>query len=194
MERPKELPKSTYPYWARFTLNNPLRRRLINRERLIREAGVAEGQTVFELGFGVGFFTEFLAKTIGANGTLYCQDVEPRMLQTLKENMKHFEVSSNIKPIISSSTDLPLKDGSMDFVFTANVFEEIEKEGLLSDTIHELARISRKDTKLFFMEHIGGVGLPRINKIEESLEKAAFKKVNSRKTRFNVYANYVYAG
>lgn len=191
MEEPNDLPKSTYPYWAKFTLNNPLRRRFINREKLVSQAGIEKGQTVFELGFGVGFFTEFIAKAIGPDGVLYSQDVEPRMLDTLKENMQHFAISSNINPIIASSTNVPLEDGSVDLIFAANVFEEIEKEGLLNDSIAELKRISREGAKLFFMEHIGGVGLPRISAIEKALDDAGFKQVSHRKTRFNVYGNYV---
>lgn len=193
MEDSKDLPKSTYPYWARFTLNNPIRRRLIDRDKLISQARVEKGQTVFELGFGVGFFTEFLAKAIGPEGVLYSQDVEPRMLDTLQENMKHFAISSNIRPIIASSTKIPLEDSSVDLIFSANVFEEIEKEGLLTVSVAELRRIGREGAKLFFMEHIGGVGLPRISKIEKALDSEGFKQVERRQTRFNVYGNYVLA-
>lgn len=188
----KELPKSTYPYWAKFTLNNPLRRWLLDRNKIIEEAGITAGMKVFELGFGVGFFTEYLAKTVGPKGVVYCQDVEPRMLETLKKNMKKFEIIDNIKPTIASSTDLGLKDNSIDLIFTANVFEEIDKEGLLEGSVKELRRISRKRTKLFFMEHIGGVGIPRIQRIEKALKYVGFEQVRRRQTRFNVYANFVF--
>lgn len=192
MEETKDLPKSTYPYWARFGLDNPIRRKLINRRKLVKEAGVEKGMTVFEMGFGVGFFTEFLAKAAGTEGSVYSQDVEPRMLEILTKKMRSFEIAENIKPIITSSTSLPLDDNSVDLIFTANVFEEVEKEGLLIDTISELKRISKKGTKLFFMEHVAGVGLGRINIIDQALQDAGFKQTSKRKTRFNFYANYIY--
>lgn len=194
LKNKKELPKSAYPYWARFTLNNPLRRKLLDRDKIIKEAEVSTGIKVFELGFGVGFFTEYLAKAVGQKGVVYCQDVEPRMLESLKKNMKNFTITENIKPMITSSIDLKLEDNSIDLIFAANVFEEIDKEGLLEGSVKELGRISRKDTKLFFMEHIGGVGIPRIQRIEKALKYVGFKQVNRRQTRFNVYAKYVFKG
>lgn len=185
-----ELPKSAYPYWARMTLNNPLRRRLINRDKLVREAGVTLGSNVLEIGSGVGFFTEYLAKYAGKEGKVFAQDVEPRMIDTLKKRMEEFTISENIVLMLSPSTKLDLPDKSIDVVFTANVFEEIEKEGFIDSTITEIDRICKHGGYLFYMEHMHGVGLERINNTISMLEKAGFQRMSLRKTRFNVYATF----
>lgn len=186
----KELPKSPYPHWCSFTLMNPLRRRLIDRAKIVRDAGVTLGSTVLEIGCGPGFFTEYLARHAGKEGKVYSQDVQPQMIEKLKRNMSNFTISENIVPILSDSTKFDLPDKSIDVVFTANVFEEIEEEGGLVDTVNEVSRLCKDGGYLFYMEHVGGVGLTRIENTIKAIEEKGFQKTSIRKTRLNVYATF----
>src|SRR5437879_1959682 len=52
------------------------------------EIGVAKGSTVADIGAGVGYFTWRLAERVGPAGKVYGNDIEPRMLDMLRANMR----------------------------------------------------------------------------------------------------------
>jgi ubiquinone/menaquinone biosynthesis C-methylase UbiE len=186
----KDLPKSPYPHWASFTLINPLRRRLIDRAKIVRDAGVTLGSKVLEIGCGPGFFTEYLAKHVGKEGKVYSQDVQPQMIEKLKRNMARFTISENIIPMLTDSAKIDLPDNSIDVVFAASVFEEIEKEGLLEKTLDEISRVCKDGGYLFYIEHILGMGLSHIEDVLKIIESKGFVKISSSRSRVNVFATF----
>lgn len=189
MENSKqELPKSPFPYWISFVLLHPWRKIVVQRERFIRRSGIGLGDTVFELGCGPGFFTEYIAKAITEKGVVYAQDVQPQILAQLKKRMEHFDVNENIKPLLASSAKIPLPNESIDVVFAANVFEEIEKENLLEDTAKEIERLLKKSGHITVIEHRMGVSKERFKKIISSLESKGLKPVRRKLTLFMHFA------
>ncbi len=183
-EKKQNLPKSPFPYWISFTLLHPWRKIAVPRERFIRKAGIGVGKTVLELGAGPGFFTEYIAKVITQKGTVYAHDVQEKILAQLERRMKKFKVTENIKPLLSSSADIPLPDKSIDVVFAANVFEEIEKEDLLEDSAEEIKRLLKTGGHITVIEHRHGVSKKRFEKIVKVLEEAGLKPVRRRITLF----------
>src|SRR5271169_6324726 len=49
--------------------------------------GIPKGATIADIGAGVGYFTWRLAARIGPAGKVYAVDVQPGMLQQLRQNM-----------------------------------------------------------------------------------------------------------
>lgn len=170
----KALPRSPFPSWCSFLLTHPWRKREFDRDKIIEQAGIAPGMTVLELGCGPGFFTEFIARKLGADGRVISQDVVPAMIAKLKKRMRRFPVTANIEPLLASSSHTSLEAESIDLIFAANVFEEIVREGEIVATVDELHRVLKPGHTIYFGEH--RVPARTITKIFDELERVGFTR------------------
>ena len=184
VQNEEKLPKSPFPAWLGLILLSPLRKIMVQRDRFLRKAGIRIGNTILELGCGPGFFTEYIAKIVTLSGTVYAQDVQSEFIETLEKRMKRFEVRENIKPLLCSSTKVPLPNSSVNVVYAANVFEEIEKEGLLEKTAKEIDRLLVSDGLVTVIEHRFGVSKARYQRIIDSLKNEGFAPVRRKITPF----------
>lgn len=97
------------------------------------------------------------------------------MLNKLAKRRRRFTVNNNIKTLLANSSTTGLATDSVDFIFAANVFEEIAKEGELTPTAAELYRVLRPEGRLFLGEHRVSAGL--LNKILSAVTEAGFKEI-----------------
>jgi ubiquinone/menaquinone biosynthesis C-methylase UbiE len=68
-----------YPWWLTYTFDNPLRSWLHNPEKIL--AGlVDQGQTVLDIGCGMGHFSIGMAKMVGQHGCVIAADLQEAML------------------------------------------------------------------------------------------------------------------
>jgi len=78
-------------------MESRLRNLIFDAEETLRDAGVAPGQTVLEVGCGTGFFTLPAAKMIGKHGRLIAMDPMSGFVDRVREkveaaNLSHVEV------------------------------------------------------------------------------------------------------
>ncbi len=101
------------------------RRKFLNPDSILEKAGL-DSDTVFaDLGCGSGYFTipaSFIVKNV------YAIDVQQEMLDIIGEKIK-MEGRTNIETILSKESSIPLPDRSVDVVFMANVFHELDDRG-----------------------------------------------------------------
>ena len=64
--------------------HNPLLPYFRNPQRLLKAAGLKQGQKVLEVGCGPGFFTIHAAKIVGKEGFVYAVDVHPLAIERAK--------------------------------------------------------------------------------------------------------------
>jgi ubiquinone/menaquinone biosynthesis C-methylase UbiE len=76
--------KGTCPWWLCFTFDNPLRRRLQNPDDVLRGL-VREGETVLDIGCGMGYLSLPLARMVGSNGRVICVDLQKEMLEAVRK-------------------------------------------------------------------------------------------------------------
>ena len=76
--------KGTCPWWLCFTFDNPLRRRLQNPDNILRGL-VHEGETVIDIGCGMGYLSLPLARMVGVKGRVICVDLQKEMLETVRK-------------------------------------------------------------------------------------------------------------
>jgi ubiquinone/menaquinone biosynthesis C-methylase UbiE len=80
--------QGTCPWWVCFTFDNPVRRWLQDPEKVL-QGMVKEGQTVYDIGCGMGYFTLTLARMAGKAGRVICVDLQKEMLATAKKRAEH---------------------------------------------------------------------------------------------------------
>ena len=75
--------RHTCPWWLCFTFDNPLRRLLQNPDLILRGL-VQPGQTVLDIGCGMGYFSLPLARAVGKDGTVICVDMQAEMIEATR--------------------------------------------------------------------------------------------------------------
>jgi ubiquinone/menaquinone biosynthesis C-methylase UbiE len=102
---------------------------------VIRVAGIFEGDTVADLGAGTGFFTQYLTRAVGDGGAVYAVDVEPEMLQHIRERSDLGP--ARLETILARPDDPLLPERSVDVVLVVNTWHHID------DRLNYLPKIER---------------------------------------------------
>lgn len=108
-------------------LDSNIRRAMQPPAALIRRSGIQPGMRVLEIGCGSGAYTLEMARAVGATGKVVALDIQPGMLEQLKNKLTRSENTDirNVEPLLASACQLPFQNGSFDAAFMITVLQEI---------------------------------------------------------------------
>jgi SAM-dependent methyltransferase len=90
---------------------------------LMRALNLKKGMVVADIGAGTGYLSRRMAAGVGLQGSIYAVDVQPEMIGKLKKlSKKH----PNIKPVLSTPSDIKLAANSLDLAIMVDVYHELE--------------------------------------------------------------------
>lgn len=112
---------------------------LFDPEKVLREFGIREGMVVLDVGTGPGFYLPYLSKLVGERGKVYAVDVQEEMVKRAREKVEK-EGLRNVEVLKSQENRVPLPDNSVDFVFMAFTFHELENP---KEFVEELKRLAK---------------------------------------------------
>lgn len=95
-------------------------------ELALDDMAVHNGMVVADIGAGTGYFSIRLAKRVGAEGRVYAVDVQPEMLDRLRERAARAQVT-NVVTILGREDDPRLPAGQMDMVLLVDVYHEFSQ-------------------------------------------------------------------
>ncbi len=95
-----------------------------------------DGDRVADIGAGTGFYTRRLAKAVGPSGKVYANDIQPEMLERLKEAAGK-EGISNIVTVLGTEDDLRLPPKTFDWVLLVDVYHEFQQPKIMLQKIRE---------------------------------------------------------
>lgn len=84
------------PWWLLFTFDNPLRRWIQNPQKVLN-GYITLGQTVLDVGCGMGYFSVPMARMVGPQGKVFAADLQERMLAGLHQRAEKAGVLSRIE-------------------------------------------------------------------------------------------------
>lgn len=120
-------------------------------EAMINALKIKPGETVADVGAGVGYTSLRLARRVGPEGLVLATDLQPEMLRTLADNARAARVK-NIRPIRCTPTDPKLPEGKVDLALMVDVYHEcIDPEA----TLKGLRRALRPGGRLVLVEFRG---------------------------------------
>jgi ubiquinone/menaquinone biosynthesis C-methylase UbiE len=93
------------PRWMCFTFDNGLRRLVQNPEKIVSRY-IRAGDTVLDIGPGIGYFTIPLAKLIGDHGRVIAVDIQPSMLEGIRKRARRAGVADRV--ILHLASDVSL--------------------------------------------------------------------------------------
>ncbi|HKV84939.1 MAG TPA: methyltransferase domain-containing protein [Ktedonobacterales bacterium] len=124
------------------------REQALKPEKLLRELGLKEGNTMADIGCGPGFFTVPAAQIVGEKGVVLAADVQGEMLSAVKSRITEKGLK-NVRVVKTSDTDVPLPPESCDFVLLAFVLHEIDNR---ASFLHKAGRLLKKRARLAVIE------------------------------------------
>lgn len=144
-DRSTELHSSRFAFWI-ITLmhDNPFMPILRNPYKLLKSAGLKQGQKVLEVGCGPGFFTVPAANIVGEEGIIYAIDINRFAIMRVKKKVTKKELK-NVKPSLTNASNTELPESSIDLAF---IFGIRYVAGGLENVRAEMYRILKPEALL----------------------------------------------
>ena len=95
-----------------------------------------DGDVVADIGAGTGFYSRRLARAVAPSGKVYANDIQPEMLERLKE-LSVQEGIDNIVTVLGTETDLKLPPKTFDWVLLVDVYHEFQQPEVMLGKIRE---------------------------------------------------------
>ena len=136
-------------------------------EQVMDALGIADGSTVADLGAGGGWFTVRLARRVGPNGTVYAEDIQPQMIESIARRVAR-EGLANVQTILGTPSD-PKLPPELDAVLIVDTYPEIAAPVMLLRNVASSLRTNGRLGIVNYNLDGGGPGPP----FEERIEPAA---------------------
>lgn len=120
-------------------LEDPERLKWLPPAEVLAHLRLAPGMKVVDIGAGTGYFGMPIAHVLGTLGHVFAVDLQPEMLDLLKQKLSLPGAPTNVSLHQAAASKLPLQDDSVDIVFYANIWHELDD---LDSTFREAARVS----------------------------------------------------
>ena len=85
-----------------------------------------DGDVVADVGAASGYFTRRLARAVAPRGKVYANDIQPEMLDKLKERAE-LEGLPNIVTVLGTETDPKLPANTLDWILLVDVYHEFQQ-------------------------------------------------------------------
>jgi ubiquinone/menaquinone biosynthesis C-methylase UbiE len=171
-------------------LDSDARRSYLDADAILGAFGLGPGAALADIGAGTGFFSIPAAKRVGPSGIVHAIDVEPAMLEDLRERVAS-QGLANVRILRSEEERIPLPHGSVDVAFLACVLHELEGPG----TLRECARILKPNGRLAVVDWKKieqDIGPPISHRLDEGQARAFLMRSGFTPTRTFSTGRYHY--
>jgi ubiquinone/menaquinone biosynthesis C-methylase UbiE len=90
-------------------------------DEVVKALGLKPGQTACEVGAGPGYFALRMAPVVGPDGAVFAVDVEPQILEALRERIQKAKVA-NVVPVLALPDDPLLPSRSCDLIAVIDTY------------------------------------------------------------------------
>ncbi len=117
-----------------------IRDRFRKPEKLLRQTGIEEGQTVLDFGCGPGSYTIPAARMVGENGRVYALDIHPLASKAIERKARKRGIR-NVTTIVSDR-DTGLQDASVDVALAYDMIHMVKDKRAMLDELHRVIKPS----------------------------------------------------
>ena len=87
---------------------------------------IKKGDAVADIGAGSGYMTVRLARRVGSTGTVFANDLQPEMIQILKDRIAKAKIT-NVVTVQGTVNDPKLADATVDLELLVDVYHEFRE-------------------------------------------------------------------
>jgi len=164
----------TCPWWFLFTFDNPLRK-IYQDPIKILSPYINVGDTVVDLGCGMGYFSIPMAELVGDSGKVIAADLQERMLAGLRGRAKKANLLGRIKTHRCAQDKVGISEES-DFVLAFWMVHEVHNSRSFLDQIRVMLKAGGR---LLIAEPYIHVSRNKFREIESQLNEAGFSRLGS---------------
>ncbi len=153
-------------------------------DEVVKALAVSPGQTVCDIGSGPGYFSLRFAKAVGDGGRVFAVDVEPKMLEALRERLAAAKLR-NVTPVLGLPDDPLLPAAACDLVVIVDTYHHFpDGPGYLRALVPRLKKGGRL-VNIDFQKRELPVGPPVQHKIsrDDFLKQAATAGLSLREEK-----------
>ena len=176
--RTKRIAGHTCPWWLLFTFDNPLRKIIHDPQKLLAPY-VQAGDTVLDVGCGMGFFSIGLAALVGEDGQVIAADLQPQMLAGLQKRAQDAGLIERIQLCLSAPDRLGVDD-SCNFALAFWMVHEVRQPDSFLEQIYQLLVPGGQFLVVEPLIHVAGRAFA---KTVSQAEAAGFRVVEQPKVR-----------
>ncbi len=160
------------PSWLSFILYNPIRKAFTDREKVVRESGIARDSVVLEVGAGNGFFTEVLAEHAGA---VLAVELQEGMVRKLRRRVARF--ADKVTVVQCDIAACGIGDNVADACLMYYSFHEVRDK---AGAARNIGRAIRGGGTLSIYEPTVEVSKKEMRKTADTFGNAGFEKEEER--------------
>jgi ubiquinone/menaquinone biosynthesis C-methylase UbiE len=116
---------------------------------VLKALHLKRGMTVADIGAGTGYFALPIAREVGDSGKVLAVDFQTEMLEHLRRKTSLESSPRNIELVNGQATVTKLRDSSVDLVFLANVWHELDDHAAV---LTEAKRILRRSGHIVILD------------------------------------------
>jgi 2-polyprenyl-3-methyl-5-hydroxy-6-metoxy-1,4-benzoquinol methylase len=165
------------PWWLGYVLILPIRKYGQDPDKIL-SPHIQKGMNILDFGSAMGYFSLPLARMTGATGTVYCVDIQEKMLGNLQKRAYKAGVAQIIKPLLVGKNYNPAElYNKIDFVLLFAVVHEVpEKVQLFADIYNML----KPGGKVLFAEPKGHVSPADFEKSLQLAKATGFRVADEK--------------
>ena len=116
----------TCPWWFLFTFDNPLRKLYQDPVKILTPF-IKDGDTVVDLGCGMGYFSLPMGRMVGEAGKVISVDLQPQMLSGLKYRAKRLYLLDRVQTHLCQQDQIGVQ-GPVDFALAFWMVHEVHDQ------------------------------------------------------------------
>jgi ubiquinone/menaquinone biosynthesis C-methylase UbiE len=107
-------------------LDRPERERQEHPKKLMEALQIKPGDVVADIGAGSGYYTFRLADKVGPKGKVLAVDIQPEMLEIIRQRMKTSKITQ-VEPVQGTESDPKLPAEGVDLILLVDVYHEFSQ-------------------------------------------------------------------
>ncbi len=157
------------PWWLCFTFDNVFRKAFQDPHKILKGL-IRAGDTVLDIGAGMGYFTIPMAKLAGPTGRVIAVDIQEHMLAGVRKRSEKAGLQERIALHLASADSLDLRTPA-DFILTFWMLHEVPDRARFLD---ELSALLKEKGSWLLAEPRMHVSMRVFEEIEAAAVKAGF--------------------
>jgi ubiquinone/menaquinone biosynthesis C-methylase UbiE len=161
--------KHVCPWWLCFTFDNPLRKIIHDPIKIINPY-VHQGDTVIDIGPGMGYFSIPIAELVGSTGRVTAIDIQPKMLSAIVNRAQKKGVADRIKTHLAGPDSIGFHEKA-DFILAFWMVHEVPDQ---KKFLSEIRNLMKPDGLFLLVEPLLHVSRKNFARMVEMAEELGF--------------------